>query len=230
MTDQLHIFFLIFVFVDGIYTCFSVASKERNNRLTAITAALMANRPEHGSALRSFNLKNFCTPNALTTNYPELVYLKAAEVRGMVPVMLELISPFANDSSVWRIRLKMCESLEAMYSIIHDADVVLSPREYSNFKAAVMKFLQCYTYLSRNALDNGLVQYNVTPKFHYLYHLCQRGEWLNPRMVWCYGSEDFVGKASKLGMSCSYGTPVYEVPSKLISKYRIGVWIEWTRS
>lgn len=202
---------------------------ERAARLGEVTAAILCHRPEHGSQVTSFDLKNFCNPRALTTEYPALRFLKAAEIRGMIPEIARLCRERC-DGSVWGMhQLRMIDALAAAYRAIHDGDVVLRGADFERLRAAVGTFLLEYSYLSRCALDAGRVVYNVIPKCHYMHHLMVSAQWLNPRFTWCYTGEDLVGKASVLAHSCSMGTPCYSVPEKMMQKYRLAMHIQWSR-
>jgi len=203
--------------------------KDRQRRYSKVVAAILQHRPEHGTPIAQFAYKNFMNLKAISTQYPELRFLKAAEVRGMLPCVLDLCIEFDDGSEYWKHQIKMFRNLCTVYHVIHTGSIILSDDEFQVMKKAAKVFLNQYTYLSRLALDDAKMVYNVVPKFHYFYHLVMHARWTNPRFAWCYGGEDLVGKISTLGMSCTRGTAVYNVPEKLMSKYRLAVHVEWTR-
>ena len=206
-----------------------LSAKERHRRYSRVVAALLVHRPEHGDELVQFSWKNFVDLGAIFTKYPDLSFLKAAEVRGMLPCVTQLCTEFDDGSDNWKHQLKLCKNLCTVYDVIHNGGIMPTDGEFQILEKAGRNVLLHYTYLSRLALDNSKLMWNVIPKHHYFWHLVQNAKWTNPRFTWCYGGEDLVGKISNLGMSCTRGTAVFHVPAKLMEKYRLAVHVEWTR-
>ena len=192
-------------------------------------AFILGKKALHGSALTSFDLKNFCNPKKVTVEYPQMSYLKAAQVRGLVPIVAELCHKYDDGGPDSKHICALMDRLCTVYSIVHDADMVLAPDVYRLFFEAGQNFLLEYNFLAQQAEDAGLCRWSVVPKFHYFFHLLQQAQETNPRWLWCYGGEDLVGKASNLAHSCLRGTPSFLVPQKLFEKYRVAMHLKWSR-
>lgn len=184
---------------------------------------------EHGSQLSALDLKNFVTDvKAPHQHYPELQKMKAAEVRALVPAVTLLADVYALDSDHWSHMKKMMQSLNAMYQVIYQAGMFLTPLQFKLLDKSSTRFLLEYSHLSKEAARNGQLRFSVTPKFHYMCHIIQQSEFLNPRFTWCYGGEDLVGAASALAHSCTDGTSGWHVQAKTLEKYRVAKHMEWT--
>lgn len=202
---------------------------QRATALSNVVQSIIQHRPLHGSQVTSFELKNFCQLKGMSTNYPMLHFLKAAEIRGMVPEITRLCREHLTDSRPHKHMLSMIAALEQVYDVIHDGGIILNEAEYKKLKTSMDRFLVEYVYLSNEAYKANAWRFNVVPKFHYAYHLAQMSKYLNPRFAWCYGGEDLVGKASVLAHSCSSGTPCFNVPAKMLRRYRFAIHLRWTR-
>eukprot|EP00969_Alexandrium_andersonii_P024934 1089321-Alexandrium_andersonii.AAC.1 len=60
-------------------------------------------------------------------------------------------------------------------------------------------------------------------------HVVEQCQYINAKMFWCYGGEDFVGRMSVLAHACTRGTPPHQVSSKLVEKYRLALHLKWSR-
>ena len=57
--------------------------------------------------------------------------------------------------------------------------------------------------------------YQMTSKFHFLYHIVWMSQYLNPRLTWCYAFESFVGWVVTSAKACVAGTPSFKVSHKV---------------
>eukprot|EP00974_Lingulodinium_polyedra_P061906 5975381-Lingulodinium_polyedra.AAC.1 len=57
-------------------------------------------------------------------------------------------------------------------------------------------------------------------KFHWLWHLGDKAQFLNPQLGCCLIDEDFVGKIKTMAHSCASGTPAPLVPLSVVDKHR----------
>ena len=62
--------------------------------------------------------------------------------------------------------------------------------------------------------------WSIVQKHHVTCHLPDQAKWVNPRYVWTYGSESFMGNMVKLASACLHGTQAKGVPAKMIGKWR----------
>ena len=104
------------------------------------------------------------------------------------------------------------------------------PRESSDeLFTLALTFLLDYSALARKAIDDGRKLWNVVPKFHHMYHLAYFGRFQNPRLAWVFRDEDFVGRVSRIGHSCTFGVPAMRVPEPVIKKWRQNFFLRMAR-
>ena len=157
-------------------------------------------------------------------------FLKAAEVRALVPIAAAFSQDYSTGSQHDLHQVRMMKGLAKCYDIVMSSAIVLSPREHARAVNAADEFLLSYNWLAVDALTSNRNLYSVVPKFHYFWHLVnQHAKITNPRWYWCYTGEDLVGRASSLAHSCLSGTPGFLVPHKMYTKYRIAMHIRWSR-
>ena len=99
----------------------------------------------------------------------------------------------------------------------------LSIDDATQFLALCDALLEDYTRLINDADENSVLLWSVTPKFHWLWHLAYRAQYLNPQKGCCMLDEDFVGICKIIVRSCSHGTEATAVPTGFVEKYRWGI-------
>jgi hypothetical protein len=68
------------------------------------------------------------------------------------------------------------------------------------------------------------------PKFHMGgVHLPLQCAFINPRFVWTYKAEDWVGRVSTIAHSASFGTGSHKLYYKLVGKYQFLLFLCFTR-
>jgi hypothetical protein len=183
---------------------------------------------EHGSTLSQFDLGNFTQPKKHLATYPILCHMKAAHVRGLVPHALSLATKYHNTTSDHdRHVLRAARALDKVYSIMHEEEMFINAETYWLLQKTATMFLLSYNWLASEAFRQDRKMWSLVPKHHYFAHLIEQAKFCNPRYVWCYGSEDFVGRASCLAQSCTRGSPGPLVISKMVAKYRIAKHLMW---
>ena len=215
------------VFYDAVYV--KQAGTPRPRALARVLDILREHPACHGNVVGSLDLVNFTNPKSHGQHYPFLAHVKAAEVRGVIPGALQVAIRFDDGSDQSKHSIKMMEGLDQLYRIMHSADVVLTNEEHDEFAAASQVFLLEYTWLSNWAREQNLYRYSVVPKFHYLVHLVDSARACNPRFLWCYRGEDFVGRMSRLAHACLCGTPPFKVGHAMMAKYAVAMHLRLTR-
>ena len=71
--------------------------------------------------------------------------------------------------------------------------------------------------------------FHIVMKHHTMLHLVENAWFLNPRVTWCFKSEDYVGKISHIGHSVSMGVRSTRLSEKLIAKYILMLHLCFTR-
>jgi len=199
----------------------------RQEAVNSVSEFLMSAGVEQGSELDGLELKHFCNPKKTHGEYPDMHFLKAAQIRGLVGKLAMYYEGFDHKNIADRQKLKMIQSLAVVYEIMYSSDVILTKSEYKGFNKASMDFLNTYSWLSSKFKENS--KFNIVPKFHYFFHLVEQAEYLNPKYSWCYQGEDLVGKASSLAHSCTRATSGHHVPSKMMEKYQVAKHLQFTR-
>jgi len=144
----------------------TLAHLPRARAVQEIAAQLMCHEAEHGSRLSAFELKNFCNSKRPHQEYPVLMKLKAAQVRGMVPAALALAEQYTDGSRHWRHQVRMMQKLDAVYNIVHTAGIALTTQEYAQLSKSSNDFLMEYSYLAQEAAAANKNLYAVMPKHH----------------------------------------------------------------
>ena len=176
---------------------------------------------EHGRLPPTLDIKNFVDEKKHLSAYPCLVHLKAAEVRALVPRIEALAKDYCDGSPHSKHMSKLMTHLASMYDIMHECGHVLGNR-WRQFDTSMTSFLLEYSWLANNALEAVpyLPRWSVVPKHHYAVHLAQQAILCNPKCLWTYGGEDFVGRISDLAGACLKGTASFRVASSLMERYR----------
>ena len=151
--------------------------------------------------------------------YPILKHQKGAKVRHFIPVLERLCAKWqAEDHD--RHRYKVVQGLLEIYESLEKRDYCWSRVGWQAFDKAVCKMLINYQWLAKEAFQKRETLWSVVQKHHMTCHLPQQAQWVNPRYVWTYGSESYMGTMVKLASACLHGTQAKGVPPKMIAKWR----------
>ena len=178
---------------------------------------------EPGHRVKNFGLKHFTTIEAPTKNFPMLHGLKAAEVKGLVPVCLHMSREWISGDAYHQHRTAMLESLNRFYVILKEADMMPTLEQGQEAEKEMNKFLLMYALLAKKAMQNDKSWYSIVPKFHYCAHLGESVKFLNPAFANCYAGEGFVGHICNLAQACSTGTAGFRLSHLLAEKYRFAM-------
>ena len=151
-------------------------------------------------------------------NFPQLG-VHAAESRQLLHPMLSLVRKHMNRTALDKHRIAAYEHIAAFYDVIMSAGLVLTDDEADTAAESIDKFLLHYNVLSKKAHADSLRLYGITPKFHWMWHISRFSRFLNPRVVWCYQYEDFIGRIQRAAASCQVATPMWKVPGKCMTNY-----------
>jgi hypothetical protein len=152
---------------------------------------------------------------------------KAAEILSLGPALLECCKEKLN-----RADPVQGQMIYAMQMSVRMEEILAEhPTAWKLPADAATEFKQCcYDFL---ALFNSLATtfqkpplkmklFNITIKCHYLLHGAINAKYLNPRLVWCYASEDYMSKIKKAGQSCVKGSAAWKVSNKMADKWLVG--------
>ena len=228
--DELHVMHLgtsmyllgsvLWMFVYQIFR--SSAATNMNVLWIEIVAAYRELRPP--SQYTNINLASFCNPQQPAAHYPKLKG-KGAEVKALVPVMRSILAkhmdPCSDEHRHMAAALHhQCEAQDIIDNFAHEW--FLPPAKAVELKRHIFILLKNYTALGQIADAEGKLLWNMTPKFHWLYHFGERAQFLSPRRGACLIDEDYVGKIKTIGQACASGTPLHKMPSRIVEKMRWG--------
>ena len=181
------------------------------------TQVMKEYKPEHSSRITSPNLKQFVDPKKPRIAYP-VFKAKAAEARYLVPIMhtvwLRLCPRTGPNRDDLHLHIAMClQHLAEFYKCLNykDADgwhpYRLPDEVLRSLRSAVGNFLIHYSHVAQGYAKKKLLLFNLTSKFHQLYHIGHDAQLLNPRYMWAYHNEAWIGAISLLGESRGFGRP-----------------------
>lgn len=172
----------------------------------------------------NLGLGSFCDPSKPSGHFPKLKG-KGAEVKGLVgPLLLVWQSYMSPDNEEHQLIAHALQCVLDFQTIIDESghELFLPQDEATKLKNHVDDFLKAYTIIGHMAEARGDLLYNMTTKFHMLWHLADRAKYLCPRRSACLIDEDFVGRTKEVAQASSAGTQLHIVPEKLTEKMRWG--------
>ena len=162
----------------------------------------------------------FTDPDKPKENFPKLKG-RGCEVKDVVRPIAHIWETFKNPEDGFHNRIsEVLAHLCDMHVILTEyaKDTFLPIDAATEFRTLVELFLKKYSLLAKQADDYTDLLFAMTPKFHYLWHLAQRAQYLNPRKSNCALDEDYVGKCKVVVSSSVHGTPAHRVPEKVNEK------------
>ena len=145
----------------------------------------------------NLNLAQFTNAETAWGQAP-LLKGRAAEVRHLVPVLASV--PWEKASASGGLKeshmAECLHSLACFYDTVSTADFFYGKERSPSSIQSNQECLRHYTRLKANAGNDILFQ--LTPKFHWAYHLGYMCQWQNPKTYWTYRQESWVGSMSTL--------------------------------
>ena len=139
----------------------------------------------------------------------------------MSMVWADLINPAVPEHKSIQICL---QRVSCFQSTIDDysKDFFLPPDAVGLVQNSVHEFLRVYAELGHAADRRGDPLWICIVKFHKLWHMAHRAQYLCPRRGACFIDEDFVGVVKVIAQACSSGAQLHSTLGKLVEKYRWG--------
>ena len=63
----------------------------------------------------------------------------------------------------------------------------------------------------------------MVSKLHSLYHVAEFSRYMNPRFIWAYGGEDFMGTMVMSGKACVTSSPMHLIGNKVMENFRLAL-------
>eukprot|EP00974_Lingulodinium_polyedra_P055889 5374491-Lingulodinium_polyedra.AAC.1 len=118
--------------------------------------------------------------------------VKAAECQELLFIMPGLLREIHDESPHHEHRFRACNALVTIYRCFKDGEMFLPRADALMALDKVEEFYEHYSWLLHRAVSRNEPNYNITPKFHWLWHIAYMARFLNPRFTWCYEFEDFM--------------------------------------
>ena len=152
------------------------------------------------------------------------------ECKHLAPALKKVCDDVFNlDNPVEKNMLLALESLTAVSSIFDEADVIPSTGDWLITMAQINWFFNSYQALNTWALAKGRNLFHIVMKHHTLLHLIENARFLSPKVTWCFKSEDYVGKISRIGHSVAMGVRSTKLSEKIMAKYKLMLHLYFTR-
>ena len=169
----------------------------------------------------SLSISSFCKEASPDEHYPVLKG-KGGEICHVVGPILDAWSSLAPVGVPHKrlIQEVLTHQLE-LQQILHDHrdEYFLPAPEVIAFRRHINLFSRKYQQLAAEADAQAQLLWNQPTKFHWLWHLGERSQYLNPRRGNTMLDEDYVGRMKTLIQSCSAGTELDQMPVKAIETY-----------
>lgn len=205
--------------------------KPPNERLGLIFQEVQKHYKEVSAPVRLTNLKlsmvvDTKKPHA---SFPKLE-AKGAETKhfcfSFLPVLKKLLT---KDKEEHKHMIEALESLCGLVDFYDKTSMFLSNTEFAKSMSLGKRFFKAYAFLHQWALTKGFKLFHIVMKFHTLKHLITNGQVMNPRFCCNWKSESFVGKLAHLAHSSSNGVKSTNLSRKVVSKYRVLLYLKLTR-
>ena len=144
---------------------------------------------------------------------------KAAEALHMGPALLAVCRSLNDGSDRDQHRIRALEHIVAFYKILRTGGMFLNEGQAAEVLDHVERFLLHYNWLMQNALADDRGVYPLQLKHHMQWHIAYMARFLNPKMMWCYELEDFMGVLKHIAKNCFAGSSMKIVGRKLLQNY-----------
>lgn len=154
---------------------------------------------------------------------------KASECKWLLPCLAVISQQACTGSESDRRRTAALAAMSKYVNLLDVAGFFLTDQQADDALALTHEFLGHYHWLNQWALAEQRPEWHIVTKFHFFQHMSEEAKYLNPRVHWCFKSEDYVGKISKLAHSICFGVRSTHMSLKLAEKYRFMLHLRYTR-
>ena len=141
---------------------------------------------------------------------------KAAENRHLLPALLHVCRQLSKGTESELIRVAALESLDKLYCVFEKAGMFLNDSEYILAKRYLENFSLAYNWLANRAAEQGFLRYHLTIKLHMMFHIVDMSQYLNPRFLWCFSFEDYMGAVVQSARACVASTAMHKIGHKIM--------------
>ena len=216
-----------------VLLCFEVMPDSPEDNCIAVWTDIKQLYKELRSSCRLTNMKipMFCIgyhPSEAGAAMPKLK-IRANQARHLNAVMARVWSKYYNADDVHHVMILMAMQASCRTEQILDdnADSFRWPEEVADeYIDQTFQYLMLFSALGSHYNGIGWLLFDVTVKTHYLAHAALHSRWLNPRLGWCYGGEDFMHRMQRPISACSAGNQPAKLVHKVMDRYRYAIHLE----
>ena len=121
---------------------------------------------------------------------------------------------------------RTCASLQGIYDVWYHGDMFLTDSEKATLRTHLNNFGESYHVCAGLSQAAGWLLFPVKPKAHYLSHMAEQSDLINPVMVQNYMEEGLVGRVCKIWASSVSGPWRSVVTHTVLRKYNMVLWVE----
>ena len=185
---------------------------------------------DHKSTTRLTNLRlSMFMDEAKHWKSEPVLKIKGSEAKPLLPCLTTYSKEINKGSDHDERLVAAFESIFNFVKLIDESGDFLTTGEADLALELCLAFLDHSEGLEEWALQADRLEYHRVPKYHMLLHLAEQARYLNPKLQWCFKSEDFVGKMATLGHSVSMSVASHRLSMKLCAKYRVFLHLRFTR-
>ncbi|CAK0894543.1 unnamed protein product [Prorocentrum cordatum] len=173
-------------------------------------------------------LDSFTDPKAPNNTFPEL-HGKAANVRHLAPVLVEIFEGCATDSDYDGHVRELLRHLCSYYHVLDHKGPDGAPVQYlpdyyiRELRIAIDGLQKHYNWLSvQNPQPKNARLRGMQPKLHHGWHVGFQAVFQNPRAAWCYSNEDLVGRIATIVKAAASGIPAAQRMPHIMPRYLQG--------
>ena len=151
---------------------------------------------------------------------------KAAEIKAIVPAVLELCSSKMDlMNAQHKLIIMGLTMMTTIETILDESALVYKSSDASakKFEQSCWKFVQINSALASYFHPRNQVLFHHTLKHHYMLHLGIAARHINPRLGWCYQGEAFMKVVKQIVSSSQHGAGPSRVAPKCMRKYSQGL-------
>ena len=198
-------------------------------KMEKLWGLIRADYREHkvDTQMTNITLKSFCDPAHHLEEFPVLS-AKAAETKDLAPSLLRIWNRCRDGRDAEHRKVtQMLQHLVELQKILstHAHLPILPERVAAAFKTRVNDFLMVYSQLANAADGEGALLFATAPKHHYMAHMADRAQFVNPRKSCCLIDESFVGQMKAVVRANAHGTQSHTIQQKVAEVYRYGFMV-----
>ena len=171
-----------------------------------------------------------CGRSRKPIQYPDL-HSKAAIARHCVPMLKHLLSQLGYESEQFG-HLRAClDGLARFYDIIRFEGLIMDQSAAADAHDGLLRAGVHHAALCTFFMDSGRRLFYLTIKAHYAQHIAldMLATKLNPRYMWAYADEDYMGRVARVCAPCMRGRGPLRVGTALMFRWRQVMFLRWQR-